>query len=591
MLRRRVSSLARTAVVSSLRSLTTVNRHGERIYSPSQDRPSILPDLQRYATLHEWYLEKTSHHHERELYICSTTGKKVNYAEAEKRMEQLARELYHVYHVRAGDVVAIVSPNTADFGSVFHAVLKLGAMVTTVNPLYSAEELRKQLDLSGASVVFTISHFEPLMQSTLAQPSMGTNSPKPFSILYGDRPLVAPQGVPIPSSDQGFLKGKPSDTIVIPFSSGTTGMPKGVQLTNRNIVANILQTHSSFGYRADDVAMAVLPYFHIYGMVCVLHCIMNVGAKQVVIPKFDIVSYLDLIEAHKATLLFVAPPMIVGFVKHPKTQAINRNSVTRIMSGAGPLHKDVQSMCEQLFPNAKCNQGYGLTETSPVTHIAPSGVFGSAGRVVNDTEMRIVSIDADQIDGGAASAGLDAPEGTEGEIWIRGPQVMKGYLKQEDTNQVLVRGGWFRTGDIGRVDPATELLVITDRLKELIKFKGFQVAPAELEGIILTHPLVQDTIVVAVPDPLDGSSELPRAQVVLKPTATPEEIHDAERIISHHVEQHVCYYKQLRGGVRVVDTIPKSATGKLLRRVAKATEIEYLKVHPRFPHAGENQRM
>jgi len=572
--------------------LTTVNRHGQRIFSPAQDRPSVLPDVQRFSTLHEWYLEKTASHCEQELYICGISSRKVTYAEAEKRMELLARELYHVHHVRAGDTVAIVSPNSVDYGSIFHAVLKLGAMVTTVNPLYSPEELRKQLDLSGASVVFTTSPFEPLMRATLAQPGVDTgSSPRRFSVLYGDQPLVAPWGVPIPSSEQGFLKGKPNDTIVVPFSSGTTGLPKGVQLTNRNIVSNILQTHGSFGYRPDDVAMAVLPYFHIYGMVCVLHCIMNVGAKQVVIPKFDMTSYLDLLEAHKATLLFVAPPMIVGFVKHPKTKAINRDSVTRIMSGAGPLHKDVQSMCEQLFPNAKCNQGYGLTETSPVTHIAPSGVFGSAGRVVNDTEVRIVSVDAGQIDGSSVSAGIDAPEGHEGEIWIRGPQVMKGYLRQEDTDQVLMRGGWFRTGDIGRVDPETEMLVITDRLKELIKFKGFQVAPAELEGIILTHPLVQDTVVVGVPDPLDGISELPRAQVVLKPTATPEEIHDAERIISHHVEQHVCHYKRLRGGVRVVDAIPKSATGKLLRRVARADETAYLKKHPRFPHAGEHQRM
>lgn len=572
------------------RSLVTVNRFNQRIYSPSQDRPSVLPEVQRYTTLHEWYLEKTALHCDRELYICSTTGAHITYAQAEKRMEALARELYFVYHVRAGTTVAIVCPNTVDFGSIFHAILKLGARVTTVNPLYSAEELRKQLDLSDANVVVTLSQFAPLVQSTQALPSMETGQSKPFGAFYCDKPLRAPEGVPIPSSEQGFIKGKPADTIVVPFSSGTTGLPKGVQLTNRNLVSNIVQTHGSFGYRDDDIAMACLPYFHIYGMICVLHCIMNVGAKQVVMPKFDIVTYLDLLEKHRATLLFVAPPMIVGFVKHPKTKEIDRNSVTRIMSGAGPLHKDVQIMCENLFPNAKCNQGYGLTETSPVTHIAPSGLFGSAGRVVNDTEMRIVSIDAAQIDGAATSAGIDAPEGTEGEIWIRGPQVMKGYLRQEDTDKVLVDGGWFRTGDIGRVEPQTELLVITDRLKELIKFKGFQVAPAELEGIILTHPLVQDAIVVAVPDPLDGSSELPRAQVVLKSTATAEEIHDAERIVSKHVEHHVCYYKQLRGGVRVVDAIPKSPTGKLLRRVAKAAEIDFLKTHPRFPHAGEQQR-
>lgn len=237
-------------------------------------------------------------------------------------------------------------------------------------------------------------------------------------------------------------------------------------------------------------------------------------------------------------------------------------------------------------------QGYGLTETGPVATVAKPGVYGSAGMVVADTEMRIVGIDEVQLqDGGSAkSRGVDAPEGQEGEVWIRGPQVMKGYLRKEDTDKVM-EDGWFRTGDIGRVDPATEHLIITDRLKELIKYKGYQVAPAELEGIIQTHPLVQDTVVVGIRDPLDSGCELPRAQIVLKPTATPEEIQSAEKTIAQYVEHHVAPYKKLRGGVRVVSSIPKSPAGKLLRRVAKVQETEYLKEHPLFPHANEQKAL
>ncbi|CUG76562.1 4-coumarate:CoA ligase-like protein, putative [Bodo saltans] len=501
------------------------------------------------------------------------------------RCEHLSSELYHTFNVRAGDTVALVSPNSVDYNSAFHAVLKLGARVTTANPLYSAEELRLQLDLAGAKVIYTISAFEELARKTAALPSPSTGKVESIGVLLADRPLkVGDKPVPIPSSEQGFIKGRGDDTVVVPFSSGTTGLPKGVQLTNRNLITNLYQTDSALESRQSDVSIAVLPYFHIYGMTVVMNGMMLHGAKQIVVPKFDIVSFLELLQKHKATLLFVAPPMIVGFVKHPNTKLTDTSSVRRVLSGAAPLHRDVQKMAEEIFSKGTVCQGYGLSETSPVATVALPGVTGSAGALIADCEMRIIRV-GEQEGGGEATEGIDVAEGEEGEIWFRGPNIMKGYLKQEDTDKVMAKGGWFRTGDIGKVDVSNEHLIITDRLKELIKFKGFQVAPAELEGLLQTHPLVLETIVVGIPDPLDRGCELPRAQVALRPTATEDDIKNIEQTLMKFVEQHVAPYKKLRGGVRVVPAVPKSPAGKLLRRIAKAQELEHLKEHPRFPHA------
>jgi 4-coumarate--CoA ligase len=572
------------------RTLITVNDKGERIYSPIPSRTSVVTEINKYTTLHEWFMDRCDVHHDRVAAVCAPSGREVTYKEMATRADHLASEFYHTYNIRAGDAVAIVSPNTVDYGSAFHAVLKLGARVTTVNPLYSPEELRLQIDLSGAKLVYTISMFEELARKAAALPSPSTGKVEKIRVMLADRPLkIGEHTVPIPSSERGYLKGKAHDTIVVPFSSGTTGLPKGVQLTNRNLIANMFQTDNALGSRPDDIAMAVLPYFHIYGMTVVMNMMLLHGSKQIVMPKFDIMQFLELLQKFKATLLFVAPPMIVGFVKHPATQLTDRSSVRRVLSGAAPLHRDVQKMAEDLFPNGTVCQGYGLSETSPVATVALPGVTGSAGTLVSDSEMRIVRVDG-QEGGGEASQGLDAAEGEEGEVWFRGPHIMKGYLKQEDTDLVMADGGWFRTGDIGKVDPSNEHLIITDRLKELIKFKGFQVAPAELEGLLQSHPLVLETVVVGVPDPLDKSCELPRAQVALRPTATEDDIKNIEEILSKHVEQHVAPYKKLRGGVRVVPSVPKSPTGKLLRRVAKAQELEFLKGHPRYPfNQGNNQ--
>lgn len=558
----------------------TLNRHGERIYSPNQNRPSVLPEVKPYVTLHELFAERLDRFAANNAFICGLSGAKKSYADVAVDLQRYTSELYHTFHVRAGATVCILSPNTLVSSATIQACLRLGARVTTMNPMASSEEIRKQLDLSHARVVISVSMLKPLLDGTNA---LATKDSEKIRVLYTDLPLSPLAETPVPSSDLGYLKGKRDDTVLLPFSSGTTGVPKGVQLTNLNLIANVMQMAQCLELTESDRAMAVLPYFHIYGFTALLHCLLINGASQVVFPKFDMAPYLKALQEHKATMLFVAPPMIVGFVKYPGTAAMDVSSVRMIISGAAPLSEPVQKLCEKIFPNSHVVQGYGLTETSPVTHFSAPGFSGCAGSVVSDTEMRIVEITDKQrnLGGDVNSVGKDVEEGAEGEIWVRGPQVMKGYLRDEDTKLVMTPGGWFRTGDIGRVDAKSEQLIITDRLKELIKYKGYQIAPAELEGVLASHPLVHDAIVIAVPDPGDSSSELARGLVTLKPTATEEEKATAVETLLKHVEAHVAAYKKLRGGLRVVEVIPKSPAGKLLRRVAKASELEYLKTHPR----------
>ena len=544
--------------------------NGQRIYRSTL--PSVLPLVDEHRSFHSWLVSRAEKHADRTAFICGVSGRRMLYADILRRMNELASVLYHKGNVRRTSVVCFLSPNTLDFCSVFHAVLSLGGIVSPMNPTYTSEEIAKQLELSSASCLVTISPFEESAKKAIDL--LKKKCPdSPCTLIISDRETFA-VGT-IPSSERGdSILSHANDTVVLPFSSGTTGLPKGVQLTSRNLLSNVFQTQSMANFVQDDVMLSVLPFFHIYGLVVLLHGMVNVGATQVIFPKFDMELYAKKLEEHRATRLFVAPPIMLGFVKHPAVQNVDRSSVRTIMSGAAPLGTEVQRMVEAIFPSAMVGQGYGLTETSPVLTIGlDSAHVGSAGQPGPDTELRVVDLGSAQ-DGGDALAGLDALRGTEGEIWARGPQIMKGYLREEDTAKVMAPGGWFRTGDIGRIDCKTGALYITDRLKELIKYKGYQIAPAELEAVLLTNPLVQDAIVVGIPDPANPGCEIPRAQVVLKGISGSSAEEDAVKQILAFVDGSVAPHKKLRGGIRVVQAVPKSPSGKLLRRLAKQQECK-----------------
>ncbi len=282
-----------------------------------------------------------------------------------------------------------------------------------------------------------------------------------------------------------------ADLVVIPYSSGTTGLQKGVMLSHRNLVANIEQTLAGFegGLQESDVIMGVLPFFHIYGMVVVMSLTLRVGSTVISMPRFDLPEFLGLVQKHRATGAYLVPPIVLALAKHPVIDEYDLSSLRWIMSGAAPLGREIATATATRL-DCLVLQGYGLTETSPVSHLTPMKPDrikpGSVGPPVPSTECRIVDV----------SSGEDVAPGEKGEIWIRGPQVMRGYLnKPEATAACLDSDGWFHSGDIGRVDEDGDFFIV-DRLKELIKYKAHQVAPAELEALLLTHPKIADVAVV-----------------------------------------------------------------------------------------------
>ena len=342
------------------------------------------------------------------------------------------------------------------------------------------------------------------------------------------------------------------DVVVLPYSSGTTGLSKGVMLTHRNLVANIEQSLAAIPLNEEAAFVAVLPFFHIYGMQVLMNLGLRAGATIVTMPRFDLEQFLRLHQEHGLTRAFVAPPMVVALAKHPLVDQFDLSALEWILSGAAPLSGELAIECGQRL-GCEVVQGYGMTELSPVSHATPPGQFkpGSAGVTVPNTEVNIVD-PATQ-----ASLGLDQ----DGEVWIRGPQVMKGYLNNESaTKSTIDDDGWLHTGDIGHMDADGHLFVV-DRLKELIKYKGFQVPPAELEALLLTHPQIADAAVIGLPD--DEAGEIPAAYVVLKPGQDPTAA-DIQRFVADQVAS----YKQVRK-LTFVEEIPKSPSGKILRRVLR----------------------
>jgi acyl-CoA synthetase (AMP-forming)/AMP-acid ligase II len=339
------------------------------------------------------------------------------------------------------------------------------------------------------------------------------------------------------------------DLVALPYSSGTTGLPKGVMLTHSNLVSNLLQTSSIMSAGDDDTILGVLPFFHIYGMVVIMNLGLHVGATIVTMPRFDLEQFLETLHKYRITFANVVPPIVLALAKHPLVEKYDLGSLRTVFSGAAPLGAAVAGLASQRL-GCEVIQGYGLTETSPVTHATRAGhtaKVAGIGPPIPNTESKITDL--------ATGAELGANQ--EGEICIRGPQVMSGYLNRpEATAAMLDADGWLHTGDVGYADEEGCFFVV-DRVKELIKFKGLQIAPAELEAVLLAHPAVADVAVIPVAD--EEAGEVPKAFVVLKAEAT------AEQIMAF-VAERVAPYKKLRA-LEITDAIPKSPSGKILRRV------------------------
>ncbi|MCQ3812496.1 MAG: 4-coumarate--CoA ligase family protein [Acidimicrobiia bacterium] len=453
-----------------------------------------------------------------------------------------------------GDVAALVAPNSPWYPVVFHAVAVAGGAVTTVNPTYGPEEIAFQLTDSGAKLVFAAEGFAPQTREAMDRAGVVGE----VVVIDADSPskgvaVESLMGDPIPQVEVD----PHDDVVVLPYSSGTTGLPKGVMLTHANLVNNIEQCASSIASQSSDVVLAVLPFFHIYGMQVLMNDQLHHGATLVTMPRFDLAHALSLIERHQVTRFFAVPPIVLALAKHPAVDNYDLSSLRQVLSGAAPLGAEV---AEEAAARIGCEvvQGYGMTELSPITHATPPGNSkpGSVGLTVANTEARIVD----------PESGNDQPIDVEGELWIRGPQVMKGYLNNPEATAATIDGdGWLRTGDIARIDDDGHVYVV-DRLKELIKVKGFQVAPAELEALLVEHPEISDAAVVGSPDA--DSGEVPLAFVVAAPDSSLD-----EAAVKAFVADQMATYKQL-GEVRFTEAIPKSASGKILRRELRASMEE-----------------
>src|SRR5256714_13471427 len=477
--------------------------------------------------------------------IEGPSGRTYTYAQFEAAVRRVASSLAK-RGFKKGDVFAIFSTNCPEYGIVFHAVAMLGGLNTPLNPLYTAKEATFQLKDARARFLVT----SPMFIDKAAAAAKAANIEELFvfgeaegatafaSLLEGDGEVPHVEIDP------------KNDLVALPYSSGTTGLPKGVMLTHYNLVANMRQMDGLDYFHRDDILLCVLPLFHIYGLVVVLNMGLHLGATIVTMPRFDLEQFLSLIQKYRVTLSHVVPPIVLKLAREPLVDDYDLSSLKTIFSGAAPLGPELTRECMQRI-GCGIRQGYGMTETSPVTHSSPADPrkvkLGSVGPPAPNTECKLVD----------PATGEECGPNEEGEVCVRGPQNMRGYLNNpEATARTIDADGWLYTGDIGYADEDGHFFIV-DRVKELIKYKGFQVAPAELEAVLLTHSAVADAAVIPCRD--DEAGEVPKAFVVLKGEATPDDL-------MNFVAARVAPYKKIRA-VEFIEQIPKSLSGKILRRV------------------------
>ncbi len=512
---------------------------------PQREIPEV--SVTRYVMRHADRLA------DRPALIDGSDGRTLTYAQLSDGIRRLAGGL-EARGFGKGDVLAIFSPNIPEYAVVFHGVVLAGGTVTTINPTYTPRELTHQLNDASARYVFTV----PAALPTVLEVQADTAVEEVF--VLGDAQdlsatsLNALYGEPM-SDDAAPSLALHDDIAVLPYSSGTTGLSKGVMLTHYNLVANLVQLEL-LELQENQCVVAALPFFHIYGMQLLMNCMLAAGGTVITMARFDLELFLLLHQRYKVTQAFVVPPMLLAMARAPVVDDYDLSALEKIFCAAAPLGVEQEAEAASRL-DCLVVQGYGLTETSPVTHLPiPGDVLpaGSIGVALCNIECRVVD----------PESGSDLGPNERGELWVRGPNVMKGYLgAPEATAATIDDDGWLRTGDIVTAD-AEGYFFVVDRLKELIKYKGFQVAPAELEGLLLTHPAVADAAVVPLPD--DEAGEVPKAFVVLKPdtdtsAVTPQSLMD-------FVASEVSHFKQIRQ-VEFIDAVPKSPSGKILRRLLR----------------------
>ncbi|XP_072046258.1 uncharacterized protein [Amphiura filiformis] len=519
-------------------------------------------DIPSNISLADFVFEHFDKYGDSEALVDAASGRSYTFAQVRGLSRRIGSALTRK-GFKKGDVFAIYSPNLPEYLLTFYGVVSIGGIVTTTNPLYTTDELAKQLEHAGASYVVTVPPFAPKALKAkdkvdkIKDVRFGeAEGCKPFASLLQDDGGAFPQDLVI----------NDDDVAVLPYSSGTTGLPKGVQLMHKNLVSVVMQTLSpnfSQEGKPGKTVLGLLPMYHIFGMVGGA-VYLRQGYKIAIMMKFEPGIFLKTLQDYKVYHADLVPPLVIFLCKNPVVDKFDLSALHDVSVGAAPLGAELTGALLKKFPNlVTLQQGYGLTETSPSVTITPVTdkelVHGSAGCVVPNTEIKIVD----------TQTGEPLPANSNGELLVRGPQVMKGYLNNpEATAATIDKEGFLHTGDLAYYREDGYIFIV-DRLKELIKYKGNQVAPAELEALLLTHPSVADAAVIGIPD--EEAGELPKAFVVKKGDA---EITEEE--LTKFVAEKVAPTKKLRGGVEFVSSIPKNPSGKILRRQLKEQAIKKL---------------
>ena len=496
---------------------------------------SPLPDLDLPRTdFSTFVLRRARRLGDKPALIDAASGVQLSFVELVRRIDEVAGGLV-TQGLRPGEVVALCGFNTVPFALSAHAVWRAGGVVVTMSPLFTQGEMRQELD--DARPRYLIAAPEVFERAAQAAAATCVEAVMNFDEL--------PTGPP-----PDHVERSPEDVALILYSSGTTGLPKGALLTHRNLIASILQLHSGDLARETDVLAAIAPLFHIVGLHGVLNLGLFAGSSIALFVRYSLERFLAAVQTHRISSVFLTPPVVSELAKQPVVADADVTSLRSILCAAAPLGADIEQLAANRLGCA-VRQGYGMTETSgPVSTMLigrEHGRRGSVGQLVPSTDCKVVHLETGQE--------LGPNEG--GELLVRGPQVMRGYLGHA-TTEAIESAGWLHTGDVGYAD-ADGYLYVVDRVKEIIKYKAYQVAPAELEAVLMSHPAVADAAVVPSPDPDAG--EVPKAFVVRQPGIAVE----ADPLLAY-VAERVAAYKKVRR-LEFVHAVPKSASGKILRRL------------------------
>ncbi|KAJ0965547.1 hypothetical protein J5N97_026685 [Dioscorea zingiberensis] len=536
----------------------------EHIFKSNSPAVSVPED----TTLPDFVLRDSERFSDKVALVEAMTGTTLTYGEVARDTRRFAKALRSL-GLRKGHVVVVLLPNSAIYPVVALGIMAAGGVFSGANPLALASEISKQVVDSSAKILVTNGFTYENKAKDLGIPVIvvgddGDNTAEqeraPNAIRWREL-LEASDHAGANAVDEEVTQ---SDLCALPYSSGTTGTAKGVMLTHRNLVSSLCSTLSNVGPEmvGQVTTLGLMPFFHIYGTTGICCATLRNKGKVVVMARFEPRLFMHALIAHEVTFAPIVPPIMLAMVNSPVIDEFDRSGLKlkSVMTAAAPLAPQLLAAFEAKFPGVVVQEAYGLTEHSCITltHGDPTQIAkkNSVGRILPNMEVKFID----------PETGVSLPTNTPGELCVRSQSVMQGYYKnREETERMIDQQGWLHTGDIGYIDEDGDVFIV-DRIKELIKYKGFQVAPAELEAILLSHPSVQDAAVFGIAE--EEAGEIPVACVVMKANAG-----ESEEDIMNHVASNVASYKRLRM-VCFVDTIPKSQSGKIMRRLLRDTVIK-----------------